>query len=278
MNGLKLTRCSAEKPVMTAPRRNLIRSILAVAALFLSVLLIVDPALASTAGPAQTGALDRAMTTISGDGRPLSLSLQILVLMSLLTVLPSLVLMMTSFTRIIIVLSLLRQALGLQQTPPNQVLVGLAMFLSLFIMRPSIEQINANAMKPYGAGQITIEEAITRSGAVFHRFMVLQTRQTDLKLFADLAKAPKFARASDIPFSILLPAFVTSELKTAFQIGFLIFLPFLVIDLVVASTLMSLGMMMLSPAIISMPFKLLLFVLVDGWALTMGSLAASFAT
>lgn len=263
---------------MTAPRRNLIRSILAVAALFLSVLLIVDPALASTAGPAQTGALDRAMTTISGDGRPLSLSLQILVLMSLLTVLPSLVLMMTSFTRIIIVLSLLRQALGLQQTPPNQVLVGLAMFLSLFIMRPSIEQINANAMKPYGAGQITIEEAITRSGAVFHRFMVLQTRQTDLKLFADLAKAPKFARASDIPFSILLPAFVTSELKTAFQIGFLIFLPFLVIDLVVASTLMSLGMMMLSPAIISMPFKLLLFVLVDGWALTMGSLAASFAT
>ncbi|MHA3790822.1 flagellar type III secretion system pore protein FliP [Sphingomonas sp. YL-JM2C] len=263
---------------MTALRRPTIRSILAVAALLLSALLITDPALASTAGPAQTGALDRAMTTIAGDGRPLSLSLQILVLMSLLTVLPSLVLMMSSFTRIIIVLSLLRQALGLQQTPPNQVLVGLAMFLSLFVMRPSIDQINADAFKPYGAGQITIEEAITRSGAVLHRFMVLQTRQTDLKLFADLAKAPKFARPADIPFSILLPAFVTSELKTAFQIGFLIFLPFLIIDLVVASTLMSLGMMMLSPAIISMPFKLLLFVLVDGWALTMGSLAASFAT
>ncbi|MES2495036.1 MAG: flagellar type III secretion system pore protein FliP [Pseudomonadota bacterium] len=263
---------------MIAARRPSIRTILSLAALLLVVLLAVDPAVASTSGPAQTGALDRAMTTIAGDGRPLSLSLQILVLMSLLTVLPSLVLMMTSFTRIIIVLSLLRQALGLQQTPPNQVLVGLAMFLSLFIMRPSIEQINANAFKPYGAGQITIEEAVTRSGAVLHRFMVLQTRQTDLKLFADLAKAPKFARASDIPFSILLPAYVTSELKTAFQIGFLIFLPFLVIDLVIASTLMSLGMMMLSPAIISMPFKLLLFVLVDGWALTMGSLAASFAT
>ncbi|SKB28880.1 flagellar biosynthetic protein FliP [Rhizorhabdus histidinilytica] len=275
---LKLPCPSAETPCMTAPRRPTIRSILAVAALLLSALLIADPALASTAGPAQTGALDRAMTTIAGDGRPLSLSLQILVLMSLLTVLPSLVLMMSSFTRIIIVLSLLRQALGLQQTPPNQVLVGLAMFLSLFVMRPSIDQINADAFKPYGAGQITIEEAITRSGAVLHRFMVLQTRQTDLKLFADLAKAPKFARPADIPFSILLPAFVTSELKTAFQIGFLIFLPFLIIDLVVASTLMSLGMMMLSPAIISMPFKLLLFVLVDGWALTMGSLAASFAT
>ncbi len=135
-----------------------------------------------------------------------------------------------------------------------------------------------NGLEPINAGQITIEEAVTRSGTVLHRFMVLQTRQTDLKLFADLAKAPRFARTQDIPFSILMPAFVTSELKTAFQIGFLIFLPFLVIDLVVASTLMSLGMMMLSPAIISMPFKLLLFVLVDGWALTMGSLAGSFAT
>ncbi|TZG28938.1 flagellar type III secretion system pore protein FliP [Sphingomonas montanisoli] len=243
----------------------------------LGAAILAEPALASTAGPAQTGALDRAMGTIAGNGQPLSLSLQILVLMSLLTVLPSLVLMMTSFTRIIIVLSLLRQALGLQQTPPNQVLVGLALFLSLFIMRPSIDQINANAWKPYGAGQIGIEEAITRSGTVLHGFMIRQTRQTDLKLFADLAKAPRFQRASDIPFSILLPAYVTSELKTAFQIGFLIFLPFLVIDLVVASTLMSLGMMMLSPAIISMPFKLLLFVLVDGWALTMGSLAGSFA-
>jgi flagellar biosynthetic protein FliP len=248
-------------------------------ALLLLALLLALPAFAQDAGgPAQTGALDRAMNTISGDGRPLSLSLQILILMSLLTVLPSLVLMMTSFTRIIIVLSILRQALGLQQTPPNQVLVGLALFLSLFVMRPYMAEINQTAFKPYGEGQITVEEAVTRSGDVLHRFMIRQTRQTDLKLFADMAKAPPFAKPTDVPFSILLPAFITSELKTAFQIGFLIFLPFLIIDLVVASTLMALGMMMLSPSIISMPFKLLLFVLVDGWALTMGSLAGSFAS
>ncbi|MEA1015953.1 flagellar type III secretion system pore protein FliP [Sphingosinicella sp. LY1275] len=232
---------------------------------------------AAPAEAQQAGALDRAVNTIAGDGRPLSLSLQILLLMSLLTVLPSLVLMMTSFTRIIIVLSILRQALGLQQTPPNQVLVGLALFLSIFVMRPAIEQINASAYTPYGEGQISIEEAVSRSGDVLHGFMIRQTRETDLKLFADLAEVPAFRSANEVPFSILLPAFVTSELKTAFQIGFLIFLPFLIIDLVVASTLMALGMMMLSPTIVSMPFKLLLFVLVDGWALTMGSLAASFA-
>ena len=246
-------------------------------------LMLVDPALAQAvpAAPAPVdngGALTRAMGQISGDGRSLSLSLQILVLMSLLSVLPSLILMMTSFTRIIIVLSLLRQAMGLQQTPPNQVLVGLALFLSMFVMRPAIDQITQSAYRPYGAGQIPIEEAIARSGNVLHGFMIKQTRQTDLKLFADMGKAPKFNRPEEVPFSILLPAFVTSELKTAFQIGFLIFLPFLIIDLVVASTLMALGMMMLSPSIISMPFKLLLFVLVDGWALTMGSLAASFQT
>lgn len=235
-------------------------------------------AFAQATPPDSSGALTKALSDVSGDGRPLSLSLQILVLMSLLTVLPSLVLMMTSFTRIIIVLSLLRQALGLQQTPPNQVLVGLALFLSLFVMRPAVDAINSQAMDPYGAGQIPIEEAISRSGNVLHGFMTKQTRETDLKLFSDLAEAKPFASPKDIPFSILLPAFVTSELKTAFQIGFLIFLPFLIIDLVVASTLMALGMMMLSPTIISMPFKLLLFVLVDGWALTMGSLAGSFVT
>lgn len=253
--------------------------VLAFVALLIA-LLFAHPAFAQAAPvppPANpSGGIDRAMKTIGGTGQPLSLSLQILLLMSLLTVLPSLLLMMTSFTRIIIVLSLLRQALGLQQTPPNQVLVGLALFLSMFVMRPAIDQINQAAYKPYGAGQIPIEEAISRGGAVLHGFMIRQTRQTDLKMFADMAKAPKFAKPEDVPFSILLPAYVTSELKTAFQIGFLIFLPFLIIDLVVASTLMALGMMMLSPSIISMPFKLLLFVLVDGWALTMGSLAASF--
>ena len=224
------------------------------------------------------GALTRALGEMSGNGGgSLSLSLQILILMSLLMVLPSLILMMTSFTRIIIVLSLLRQALGLQQTPPNQVLVGLALFLSMFVMRPTIDTINSQAFTPYGAGQITIEEAVGRSAKVFHVFMAKQTRESDLKMFSGLAEAPEFKTIDDVPFSILLPAFVTSELKTAFQIGFMIFLPFLIIDLVVASTLMSLGMMMLSPTIISMPFKLLLFVMVDGWALTMGSLAGSFA-
>jgi flagellar biosynthetic protein FliP len=220
--------------------------------------------------------IERALHAATGTGQSLSLSLQILLLMSLLTVLPTLVLMMTSFTRIIIVLSILRQALGLQQTPPNQVLVGLSLFLSLFVMRPVIEQINTQAIAPYSAQQISIEEAIGRSGTALHGFMMQQTRKTDLALFADMAAAPAFATPEDVPFSVLLPAFVTSELKTAFQIGFLIFLPFLIIDLVVASALMSLGMMMLSPTIISMPFKLLLFVLIDGWALTMGSLARSF--
>jgi len=174
------------------------------------------------------------------------------------------------------VLSILRQALGLQQTPPNQVLIGLSLFLSMFVMAPTFTEINQRAVAPYGAETIELESAISISGEVFHKFMIKQTRQTDLKLFMDLAKEKSFESAEEIPFSILLPAFVTSELKTAFQIGFMIFLPFLVIDLVVASTLMALGMMMLSPTIISMPFKLLLFVLVDGWALTMGSLAGSF--
>jgi len=271
-----------------AVRTDRLLKVAAVAGLVVGALALVEPALAQIAtgpvaqaapGAAQTsGALTQALGEVSGNGRPLSLSLQILILMSLLTVLPSLVLMMTSFTRIIIVLSILRQGLGLSQTPPNQVLVGLALFLSLFIMRPAIDEITKSAYTPYGQGQISIEEAVGRSAKVFHGFMAKQTRETDLKLFSGLAKAPAFRTAADIPFSILLPAFVTSELKTAFQIGFMIFLPFLIIDLVVASTLMALGMMMLSPTIISMPFKLLLFVLVDGWALTMGSLAGSFAT
>ena len=211
-----------------------------------------------------------------GPGAGLSLSLQLLLIMGLLTILPGLILMMTSFTRILVVLSILRQALGLQQSPPNQVLIGLALFLSLFVMAPTLERVNAQAIAPYSAGTINAEQAIAAGGQEFHAFMIRQTRERDLAMFADMAKAGKFARPADVPFSILLPAFVTSELETAFQIGFMIFLPFLVIDLVVASVLMSLGMMMLSPTIISLPFKLLLFVLVDGWALTMGSLAGSF--
>jgi flagellar biosynthetic protein FliP len=235
--------------------------------------LMPEPALAQA-----SEGLSRALRDVAGNGQPLSLSLQILILMGLLTVLPSIVLMMTGFTRIIIVLSILRQALGLQQTPPNQVLVGLSLFLTLFVMQPILSDINKVAFEPYSKNEISIEEAIGRSGDKLHGFMMSQTRKSDLALFAELAKTPKFERKEDVPFSVLLPAFVTSELKTAFQIGFLIFLPFLIIDLIVASALMSLGMMMLSPTIVSMPFKLLLFVMVDGWALTMGSLAASFGT
>jgi flagellar biosynthetic protein FliP len=227
------------------------------------------------AAPSAMG-LEKALDAVAGDGRPLSLSLQILLLMGLLTVLPSLVLMMTSFTRIIIVLSILRQALGLQQTPPNQVLVGLALFLSIFVMQPVLSDINAQALEPYGRDEVSFETALSTSATAMHGFMMKQTRKTDIALFSEIAKAGKFAKPADIPFAVLLPAFVTSELKTAFQIGFMIFLPFLIIDLIVASALMSLGMVMLSPTIISMPFKLLLFVLVDGWALTMGSLASSF--
>ena len=168
------------------------------------------------------------------------------------------------------------QAMGLQQTPPNQVLIGLALFLSFFVMAPTINQINASAIQPYAANKIGATDMIKAAGVPLHAFMTKQTRKKDITMFAGIAKSGPYQNAEQIPFSVLLPAFVTSELKTAFQIGFLVFLPFIVIDLVVATVLMSLGMMMLSPTIISMPFKLLLFVLVYGWALTMGSLANSF--
>ena len=244
--------------------------------LLLAIPLLLTPTLAH-AQTAIPGALDRAFGAMGGTGGPgMSMSLQLLMIMGLLTILPSLVLMMTSFTRILVVLSILRQAIGLQQSPPNQVLIGLSLFLSLFVMAPTLEKVNAQAIAPYAAGTINAEQAIGSAGGEFHQFMLRQTREHDLAMFADMAKAPKFARPQDVPFSILLPAFVTSELKTAFQIGFMLFLPFLVIDLVVSSVLMSLGMMMMSPTIVSLPFKLLLFVLVDGWALLMGSLAASF--
>jgi flagellar biosynthetic protein FliP len=232
---------------------------------------------AARAQAAVPGALDRAFGELGGaGGEPLSMSLQLLLVMGLLTILPALVLMMTSFTRIIVVLAILRQALGLQQSPPNQVLIGLSLFLSLFVMAPTLERVNEAAIAPYAAGQVNAEEAIELAGDEFHAFMIRQTRERDLQMFADIADAPQFASPAEVPFSILLPAFVTSELKTAFQIGFMLFLPFLVIDLVVSSVLMSLGMMMMSPMLVSLPFKLLLFVLVDGWALLMGSLASSF--
>ncbi|MDA0962948.1 MAG: flagellar type III secretion system pore protein FliP [Proteobacteria bacterium] len=206
-----------------------------------------------------------------------SLSLQILALMTALTVLPSIVLGMTSFTRIIIVLSILRQALGTQQTPPNQVLIAIALFLTFAIMTPVLSEIYDTALTPYLAEDISADEALARGSTLIKDFMVANTHEDALLMFSDMADTGGYADVSEIPLSVILPAFITSELKTAFQIGFLIFLPFLVIDMAIASILMSLGMMMLSPMLISLPFKLLLFVLVDGWTMTVGSLAATFA-
>ena len=206
-----------------------------------------------------------------------SLSLQILALMTGLTVLPSLVLGMTSFTRIIIVLSILRQAMGTQQTPPNQVLVAIALFLTMFIMAPTFTEMNDTVISPYLDGLMPADLALVNGANVMKDFLVNNTRVNDLVMFTEMAGDQPYASPEDVPLTVLLPAFITSELKTAFQIGFLLFLPFLVIDMVIASILMSLGMMMLSPMLVSLPFKLLLFVLVDGWAMTVGSLVATYA-
>lgn len=209
-------------------------------------------------------------------GQTYTLSIKIFFLMTVLTLLPAAVLMMTSFTRIIIVLAILRQALGTAQTPSSQILIGLALFLSFFIMTPVIDKVYLSSIQPYLDEQITADEALRQAEMPIREFMLGQTRETDIELFASISGKENIATEDDIPFSLIVPAFVTSELKTAFQIGFLIFIPFLIIDLVVASVLMSMGMMMLSPLIISFPFKLMLFVLVDGWALIMGTLASSF--
>ncbi|MBK5000703.1 flagellar type III secretion system pore protein FliP [Pseudomonas sp. S31] len=205
-----------------------------------------------------------------------SVSLQILLIMTALSFIPAFVILMTSFTRIIIVFSILRQALGLQQTPSNQVLTGMALFLTLFIMAPVFDKVNQSALQPYLNEQMTAQQAIETAQGPLKDFMLAQTRQSDLDLFMRLSKRTDIAGPDQVPLTILVPSFVTSELKTAFQIGFMIFIPFLIIDLVVASVLMAMGMMMLSPLIISLPFKIMLFVLVDGWALIMGTLAGSF--
>ncbi|BBH45099.1 flagellar type III secretion system pore protein FliP [Pseudomonas sp. KU43P] len=205
-----------------------------------------------------------------------SVSLQILLIMTALSFIPAFVILMTSFTRIIIVFSILRQALGLQQTPSNQVLTGMALFLTMFIMAPVFDRVNQDALQPYLKEQMTAQQAIDKAQGPLKDFMLAQTRQSDLDLFMRLSKRTDIAGPDQVPLTILVPAFVTSELKTAFQIGFMIFIPFLIIDMVVASVLMAMGMMMLSPLIISLPFKIMLFVLVDGWALIMGTLAGSF--
>lgn len=236
----------------------------------IAVLLLNEPAYATAGIEAVT------VTTGKQGAQTYSVTLQILALMTLLTVLPALLLTMTSFTRIMIVLSLLRTALGTGQAPSNQVLLGLSLFLTIFIMMPVFEKVNTDAIQPYLEEKIDATVAIEKAAEPFRKFMLKQTREADLELFIRISGNPEIQSAENVPFSLLLPAFVTSELKTAFQIGFLIFLPFLIIDLVVATVLMSMGMMMLSPMIISLPFKIMLFVMADGWSMIMEMLAASF--
>ena len=241
--------------------------------IFILVLLLpCVPAFAQVALPAV------AIKTGADGAQTYSLTFQVLILMTALTMLPAILLSMTAFTRIIIVLSILRQALGMAQTPPNQVLTGLALFLTFFVMSSVINRSFDEGIKPYLDGQMAGEIAIDKTLKPLKVFMLAQTRESDLALFSKLSGKKRFQSADDVPLTVLLPTFLSSELKTAFQIGFMVFIPFLVIDLVVASVLMSMGMMMLSPMLVSLPFKLMLFVLVDGWTLLMGTLAASFAT
>ena len=236
----------------------------------LALLLLAPLPLFAQALPALTS------TPAGAGGTQYSLSVQTLLLLTSLSFLPAIVLMMTSFTRIIIVMSLLRHALGTQTSPPNQVMVGLSLFLTFFIMAPVADKVYTEAWLPLSENRITFNEAIDRATVPVKGFMLKQIREPDLNLFSKLAKTPRVEKAEDLPMQVVIPAFVTSELKTAFQIGFIVFIPFLIIDMVVASVLMSMGMMMMSPAIVSLPFKIMLFVLVDGWTLLIGSLVQSF--
>jgi flagellar biosynthetic protein FliP len=236
-------------------------------------LLLAEPAMA------QNGALPAFTSTPTpGGGQSYSLNLQTLLALTALTFLPAVLLMMTGFTRIIIVLSLLRQALGTPTAPPNQVLIGLALFLTVFVMAPILDRIYEDAWLPYSQDKIQLDAALAKGVQPLRGFMMRQTRETDLALFLKLSGRGQVKSPEDVPLTVLVPAYVASELKTAFQIGFLVFIPFLIIDMVVASVLMSMGMMMVSPALIALPFKLMLFVLVDGWNLLLGSLAQSFAS
>jgi flagellar biosynthetic protein FliP len=243
-------------------------------------LLSACPALALAQGaPAGGGATLPLVIGQGAGGASYSVPIQTLLFFTALSFLPAVLLLMTGFTRIVIVLSLLRQALGTQAAPPNQVIVGMSLFLTFFVMSPTIDRVYAQAWAPYQAQQIDFNEALRRGEVPMREFMLKQTRQSDMQLFAKLAKVDATqVKPEQMPFSVIVPAFVTSELKSAFQIGFLIFIPFLIIDMIVASVLMSLGMMMLSPVLVALPFKLMLFVLADGWNLLLGSLAASFST
>lgn len=236
------------------------------------VMALHSPAMAQSGG-----SLPLLVGTGSG-GTSYSVPIQTLLFFTALSFLPAVLLMMTGFTRIVIVLSLLRQAIGTQSAPPNQVIIGLSLFLTMFVMGPTLDKVYQDAYLPYTKNTISFEQALERGEAPMRQFMLKQTRQSDFALFARLARLDASATAETAPMRVLVPAFVTSELKSAFQIGFMIFIPFLVIDMVVSSILMSLGMMMLSPVLVALPFKLMLFVLADGWNLMIGSLAASFVT
>jgi flagellar biosynthesis protein FliP len=259
------------------------KPIVLVLAVLLAALALTEPAFA------QQNPLQITTAPLAGGGTQYSVPVQTLLFLTLLSFLPAMLLMMTSFTRIVIVLSLLRMALGTQASPPNQVLVGLALFLTLFVMGPTFDRIHDQAYVPYSEQKITFEQAVTAGSAPLREFMLKHTREADLTLFARVARveAPAVAAdaakagtaaANELPMRVVIPAFVTSELKTAFQIGFMVFIPFMIIDMVVASVLMSMGMMMLSPVLVSLPFKLMLFVLADGWNLLIGSLVASYST
>jgi flagellar biosynthetic protein FliP len=248
-----------------------VRSPLTLLGALLLSLLLAAPAMGADGGiPAFTS------TPAPGGGQTYTLSLQTLIVVTALTFIPIMLLMMTSFLRIVIVLSLLRQAIGTVQSPPNQVIVGLSLFLTFFIMSPVLDKIYVEAYKPYTENKLAFDQALDKGAQPLRQFMLAQVRQEDLALFAKLAKVGPMQGPEAVPMRVLIPAFVTSELKTAFQIGFLVFIPFLIIDMVVASVLMSMGMMMLSPVLISLPFKLMLFVLVDGWGLLLASLVRSF--
>ncbi|MFN2308646.1 MAG: flagellar type III secretion system pore protein FliP [Gammaproteobacteria bacterium] len=239
-------------------------------------LLLMTGLLAPLAALAEPGLAAIKMVTDADGGQTYSVSIQVLAMMTAIGFLPAALIMMTSFTRIVIVLSILRQALGTHSTPSNQIIIGLSLMLTFFVMAPVFDEVYEQAVRPYLDEELAPQAALEKASKPFREFMLGQTRDSDLETFAEIARAEPIAEPAQVPFSLLLPAFVTSELKTAFQIGFLILIPFLVIDLVVSSLLMSMGMMMLSPMIISMPFKIMLFVLIDGWTLIMGTLASSF--
>ncbi len=245
--------------------------------LSLLLLLLLALTLSSNAS-AEAGLAAITSTPVAGGGQTYSLSLQTLILLTSLSFLPAVLLMMSSFTRIIIVLSLLRSAIGTPSAPPNQVLIGLALFLTFFVMSPVLDKIYADAYLPYSENKITLQQAADKGIVPLKAFMLRQTREADLALFVKISNSEPLQSADEVPLRILVPAYVISELKTAFQIGFVVFIPFLIIDIVVASVLMSMGMMMVSPSVISLPFKIMLFVLADGWNLLIGSLAQSFYT